>query len=198
MVTFPLTGRRPAIPWEGPRVTLRDELRDMTPRLRRYARALTSGNSTSNELADDIVHTTLMRALGARHVGGSTDLAVRLYATVTQIHREAATVGQQARAAASGQPALIVDRGGVHATGQMLGRQTKLSAGLLSLPLEDREALLLVGLEGFDHGEAARILRISRGALITRLTAARTALDSYLAARPHPQGAVPYLRLVRS
>ena len=185
---------------QGPKVTLRDELRDMTPRLRRYARALTSGNAASNELADDIVHTTLMRALGARHVGGAADLTVRLYATVTQIHREAATVGQQARAANSGQPALIADRGGARTAGQMLGRQTKLSAGLLRLPLEDREALLLVGLEGFDHGEAARILRISRTALIMRLTAARTALDSFLVARPRvaSQSAVPYLRLVRS
>ena len=184
----------------GPKVTLREELRDMTPRLRRYARALTSGNSASNEIADDIVHTTLMRALGSRHVGGAADLTVRLYATVTQIHREAVTVGRQARAANSGQPALIAERGDALKAGQMLGRQTKLSAGLLSLPLEDREALLLVGLEGFDHCEAARILRISRSALIMRLTAARTALDSFLVARPltAPQGAVPYLRLVRS
>ena len=184
----------------GLRVALRDDLRDMTPRLRRYARALTSGTAAANTFADDIVHTTLMRALGARHIGGAADLTVRLYATVTQIHREAVSVGRQARAANSGQPALIADRERTPVVGRPLGRQTKLSAGLLSLSLEDREALLLVGLEGFDHCEAARILRISRGGLISRLTAARTALDLFLVATPDvaPVGTVPYLRLVRS
>ena len=180
---------------------LRDTLKDLTPRLRRYARALSAGSPAANELADDLVHATLIRALGARHIGGNHDLAVRLFATVTQVHRDIALSNRQVRAAAVGQPALIADASGAR-TGTVSARQTKLSAALLSLTLDDREALLLVGLEGFDHGEAARILRISRGTLVARLTAARTALDAFLAARPMPAAArntaVPYLRLVQS
>lgn len=176
-------------------MTLRDDLNGLTPRLRRYARALAGGSPAASVLADDVVHATLMRALGARQTGTASDLAVRLYATVTQLYREAALAGREARAAGAGRPALVAHRSNVPAS----ARQTKLSAGLLSLPLEDREALLLVALEGFDHGEAARILRISRGVLITRLTQARKALDAHLRTRPIVVSrgrAAPHLRLV--
>lgn len=178
---------------------LRDELNTLTPRLRRYARALVTGRNISSELADDLIHATLMRALGARHIGAPVDLMVRLYATVTQLNREVAISSQQARAAGSGRPTLIAAERNFPAA-----RQTKLSAGLLSLPLEAREALLLVGLEGFDYTESARILRISRSVLISRLTQARTALDAALGAgQGATRGAtspsrsrVPHLRLV--
>ena len=175
---------------------LRDELNAITPRLRRYARALTTGNPANSDLADDLVHATLMRALGARYRGGAHDLAIRLYATVTRLNRDVAIVGRSAKAAGGGRrPALVATTAEVVTT----ARQSKLSAGLLSLPLEDREALLLVALEGFEHGDAARILRISRSMLIGRLTQARTALEAFMRARPaaKPRSRdVPHLRLV--
>lgn len=174
---------------------LRDDLNAMTPRLRRYARALTTGHSAASELADDIVHATLMRALGARHLGAADDLIVRLYATVTQLSRETAVATTPAMAATVGRPALVADP--VHFP--TVAKQTKLSAGLLSLSLEEREALLLVTLEGFDHTEAARILRVSRSVLVGRLAQARKALDAHLGSRPAAAKggrSVPYLRLV--
>ncbi len=158
---------------------LRDQLNGLSPRLRRYARALTTGHPGPCDFADEVVHATLVRALGARHAGGSADLLIRLYATVTQLNREMAVSGQQARAAGAGRPTLI-DAGRNFSA----GRETKLSGALLSIPLEAREALLLVGLEGFDYGEASRILRISRNTLITRLTQARTMLDAALRGPP--------------
>ena len=172
---------------------MRDELRLLTPRLRRYARALSTGNAGPAEAADDLVQATLMRALGSRHFDATADLAIRLYATVTQLHRDVAMAGQQARMAGAGRPALVVNEGYCAPP-----RQTKLSAALMSLPLEEREALLLVALEGFEHGEAARILRISRASLLGRLTQARSALDASLNARPSTpaNGRVSYLRVV--
>ncbi len=172
---------------------MRDELKLFTPRLRRYARALATGNAGPTEAADDLVHATLMRALGSRHFDSNADLAIRLFATVTQLNREVAVSGRRACMAGAGRPSLVVNEGYSSAP-----RQTKLSAALMGLPLEDREALLLVALEGFDHGEAARILRISRGSLIGRLTQARTTLDASLNARPSApaNGRVSYLRLV--
>lgn len=172
---------------------MRDQLKLLTPRLRRYARALVTGSPGSAEIADDLVQATLMRALGSRHLDAGADLAIRLFATVTQLHREVAVSGQQARMAGSGRPSLVVNEAYSAAV-----RQTKLSAALMSLPLEDREALLLVALEGFDHGEAARILRISRSSLLARLTQARTALETSLQSRPAvpSSGRVSYLRLV--
>ena len=198
-VTFPLNARWACdtLPELERQVILRDELSALTPRLRRYARALATGSPAPCEFADDLVQATLMRALGSRYMGGVGDLSIRLYATITQLHRDGAVVGKSAAVAGSGRPALVA---GVSLAGPSgAGPNTKVSAGLLSLSVEEREALLLVVLEGFDHGDAARILRISRSVFITRLTQARTNLDQFLRARPAGKMAVrdiPYLRLV--
>ena len=160
------------------RSTLREDLNALTPRLRRYARALATGGAGSSEVVDDIVHATLMRAIGSRHLGLPADRVVRVYATVTQLHREVAAAGRQALAVGVGGPS--------SGSASQAARFTKTAAALMNLPLEDREALLLVVLEGFDYGDAARILRISRGQLLGRLTQARVALDKQLATRPAP------------
>lgn len=174
--------------------SLRKDLNGLTPRLRRYARALTSGCAAPSELADDLVHATLMRALGARDPGLSSELAIRLYATLTQLHRELAVSGRQARVAGGARP-VVVPTG----RNSIADRQTKLGAALLSLPLEAREALLLVGLEGLDHAAAARTLRVSRAVLLSRLTQARTGLDLALQAAPvRPSRSATHLRLVSS
>ena len=159
------------------RSTLREDLNALTPRLRRYARALATGGAGSSELADDIVHATLMRAMGSRHLGVPTDRMVRIYATVTQLHREVAASGRQALAAGVGRPSASAAGFAPHAP------RTKMAAALMNLPLEDREALLLVVVEGFDYGDAARIIRISRSQLLGRLTQARTAFDKQLGTR---------------
>jgi RNA polymerase sigma-70 factor, ECF subfamily len=74
-------------------------------------------------------------------------------------------------------------------------------AGLLSaLSLEEREALLLVVVEGFNYLQAARILKISRGVLIARLARARAKLGQRGVPQPPMQPArtrPSYLRVVK-
>ncbi len=164
------------------RSALREDLNRMTPRLRRYARALATGGPGPSELADDIVHATLIQVMGARHLGAPGDRTIKVFATVTQLHRDVAACDRQAFSAASGRPAPSSSRRDY----PLVTWPGKLSAALLSLPLEDREALLLVALEGFNYGEAARILRVPRARLLTSLTQARSALDLLLAVRPEP------------
>ena len=181
-------------------MALRDNIKALTPQLRRYARALVTGGPAPSAVADELVQATLVRAFGARQIGSTADLTVRLFATVTQLHRDMASAGSQVRTANSGRPALVTGPSIVHESPHGPVRQTRLSSGLMRLPLDEREALLLVALEGFDHGEAARILRTSRSSLISRLTSARTMLDTHLQSAPPPVSrarAVPYLRVVR-
>jgi RNA polymerase sigma-70 factor (ECF subfamily) len=45
-----------------------------------------------------------------------------------------------------------------------------------TLPSEQREALLLVAVEGMSYGEAAAVLGIPPGTLMSRLSRARTTL----------------------
>lgn len=157
---------------------MRDDLTALTPRLRRYARALISGDAGSSDAADTLVHATLMRAMGARGLG-SLDLPVRLFATVTQLHRDRAAEERSSEVAVGGARRSPPSSGSV-------APANRLAAALLRLPLEEREALLLVTLEGFDHATAARILRLSRPVLIERLTRARTALQRDVADAPVP------------
>lgn len=180
-------------------VKLREDLNALTPRLRRYARALVSGQPGGSDQADDLVRAALMRALGFRHHGTHADLVVRLYATLILLHRDMVLAGEtQAssgpRAISPGSPALaspgqVLPGSGLSgpAAAPAAVRPGKLTAALMSLPLEDREALLLVALDNFEHGEAARILRISRTAFLTRLTRARLALETQLLVRPARQ-----------
>ncbi|PNG25347.1 hypothetical protein CR492_14250 [Methylocella silvestris] len=91
----------------------------------------------------------------------------------------------------------------LHASEKTASAHTSTDAigpALGALKLEEREALLLVALEGFSYVEAARILKISRPLLIARLSRARDRLprdlsDGSPARRAKSQA--PYLRLVK-
>lgn len=75
-----------------------------------------------------------------------------------------------------------------------------MAAAVRMLPLELREALLIVVLARFTHGEAASVLDISLATLIARLTKARervAALTHAPLAAGAGQRAVPHLRVVK-
>jgi len=119
-----------------------------------------------------------------------------LYAQIVEDHRaRLAAQGQREnenykRASAQGNPALSLPK----------PSRDSLSEALLNLALEEREALLLVALEGFSHAQAARILKISRTVFIARLARARLALGNPAATTPpaRPRRALPsYLQLIK-
>ncbi len=183
----------------GTIVNLRDDLNALTPRLRRFSRALMSGHPGGCERADDLVHATLMRALNARTTGLHSDLVIRLYATLTQLHRDIAAAAGAVRVAAT--PTRTAQASLMPMTA---ARQSRLTLGLMNLALEDREALVLVALEGFSHDEAARILHVTRAALLQRLDRARRTLDGGLPQTSESRKAAParavagtHLRLVK-
>ena len=70
-----------------------------------------------------------------------------------------------------------------------------------AMPLELREALLLVVLERLSHAEAAAVLEIPYAALIDRLARARLALSRAVAppvkSAVRPRGGAPHLRLIK-
>jgi len=155
-------------------VHLRDELSSCAPRLRRFGRALIGGQPTPDPIADDLVASVLARA--ARGSKGqpmaSPELYLRLYTQIVEGNRaRLATQGQRENenyksAGSQRKPALSMPQ----------PSRDSLSGALLKLALEEREALLLVVLEGFSYAQAARILKISRTVFITRLVRARAAL----------------------
>jgi RNA polymerase sigma-70 factor (ECF subfamily) len=141
------------------------------PRLRRYARALTR----SGDRADDLVQDTLVRALSKAHLWqAGTDIRAWLFTimhnqhvnTVRRASREQRTVDIDAMSSSL-----------VATTDPTASRQLReLEFALYRLPDEQREVILLVGLEGMSYEMAARVLRVPVGTVRSRLSRARDAL----------------------
>jgi RNA polymerase sigma-70 factor, ECF subfamily len=181
-------------------VTVRDDLSLLTPRLRRYARALTQSAPGPSESADELVHTTLMRLLGDTPADRKCDLTLTAFALLTQLHRDHSqerkfhTTEAVLSVAAARQGSLPNNRE-LHCV-----KSKGLFEGLASLKLDEREALLLVAVEQFTYAQVMLILHVSRASLIARLARARARLQEALAPLRTPDHAArpaPHLRLVK-
>ncbi|MGH6837834.1 MAG: sigma factor-like helix-turn-helix DNA-binding protein [Methylocella sp.] len=184
-------------------MALRDELNLCAPRLCRYARALVSGQPGPSEIADDLVRAVLLRtweAGTALRLAGR-DLHLHLYTLLTECHRDRLAAGRMGGKAHMEKENFSA--GGPRAAGNLpvpASPRDKFAAALLALALEEREALLLVVLEGFSYAQAARVLKISRTVLIMRLASARAALSEITVAKTpsRPAKTRPsYLRVVK-
>jgi len=186
-------------------VALRDDLNLCAPRLRRYARALVAGHPAPNEGADDLVQAVLLRATerGSASSPVGSELCLELYSLLTEWHRKRLATGKLAPPQTAHLEKENFYAGGPRAGGKLplaAAPRGQLAAALLALPLEEREALLLVVLEGFSHAQAARILKVSREILVSRLARARQALGEIPPAERRPLPAKPfpsYLHVVK-
>lgn len=181
------------------KVSLRDDLNVCAPRLRRFARALVGGHPAPHKTADGLVQDILLQIL-------QQGASLRLHGPDLQIHLYALLTGQLHKLLAKGR---LADAAHTEAENFGLGgagaRRFESCSGqfahwLLDLPLEEREALLLVVLEGFSYAQAARILQISRTVFVARLARARAALGDIPDVHfvPHSEKPLPvYLRLVK-
>ena len=141
------------------------------PRLRRYARALTR----SIDRADDLVQETLLRAIAKEHLWQTgTDLRAWLF---TIMHNQYVNI---VRRAMRDEAAVGIDQLSsslVATTDPTASRQLhELDRALACLREEQREVILLVGLEGMSYEAAAEILSLPVGTVRSRLSRARTRL----------------------
>ncbi|MEK0083799.1 sigma-70 family RNA polymerase sigma factor [Benzoatithermus flavus] len=161
--------------------------------LRRYALVLTR----NVDQAEDLVQDALVRAMSGAHTWRpGHDVRKWLLAIVHNTHvsrqrrlkLEAATAEQLGREASEAIPPRQAEQ--FH-----LSRTVE---ALMTLPEEQREALVLVAFEGMAYKEAAELLGIPLGTLMSRLARGREALR---AATGHggeaPADRRPFLRVVR-
>jgi len=151
-------------------------LEPQIPGLRRYAWALLR----DDEAADDLVQDTLERAIsrwGQRHRNG--DLRAWLFAIqrnlfLNQLRRRRSRpeVGPEAldcMPAPEGDADLRIEARDV-------------LAGLDALPEEQRSVLLLVGVEDLSYQQAAEVLGLPVGTVMSRLSRARARLRQFMEA----------------
>lgn len=160
------------------------------PRLRRYARALTGDRAR----ADDLVQDTLERALGKWRLWRPGNLRGWL---MTMMHnlfvnevRATSPVEYRDEAELPDHPVRPLQTDGLELR--------DLERALQALPAEQREVLLLVGLEDLAYDEVARITGVPVGTVMSRLSRARTRLRSLLSGvEPRPTAGAAHLRLVK-
>ncbi len=147
------------------------------PRLRRYARALTGDSSA----ADDLVQDTLERALVKQSLWREgTDLRAWLFTVMHNVF-----VNQVRSAAVSRTVQLddaLPDRPQPQSTDRLEIRD--LDAALQVLPEEQRVVMLLVGLEQMTYDEAARVLEVPIGTVMSRLSRGRERLRRLMQGLP--------------
>lgn len=147
------------------------------PRLRRYARALTGDASRADDLVQDTLERALVKLALWRPEG---DLRAWLF---TLMHN---LFVNQVRAANS-RPVQDLDEGfDVAVEGEQMQALNVRDIGraLQALPEEQRAVILLVGLEQFGYAEAARILGVPVGTVMSRLSRARERLRQLLEGEP--------------
>jgi RNA polymerase sigma-70 factor, ECF subfamily len=170
-----------------------DLLEPQIPRLRRYSRALTR----DTQRADDLVQDTLVRALMKQdRWEPGTNLRAWLF---TLMHNQYVNNVRRANREAGTIDIDDVSSSLVATTDTTASRQLyELERALGQLAAEQREVILLVGLEGFSYEDAAKILAVPVGTVRSRLSRGRESLrrqfgieeeiDPSLASQNRPKG----------
>jgi RNA polymerase sigma-70 factor, ECF subfamily len=141
------------------------------PRLRRYARALTRNTAK----ADDLVQSSLVRALEKQHLWQpGSNLRAWLFTILHNQH-----VNDVRHSLREGSLGPVEDAEPVWRVEPVVDASLQLrdlQRGINTLSYEQREVLLLVGLEGMRYEQVADILGIPVGTVRSRLSRARTTL----------------------
>ena len=157
-----------------------ESLAQQIPRLRRYARALTHDPAW----ADDLVQDTLERALQRRWLFRlNSSLAAWLFTIlhrrylndIARRRRSVETLQEGPEAVSHDDPALQLD----------------LQHALARLGADHRAVILLIGLEQLSYSEAAAVLDVPVGTVMSRLARARMQLRALLSGEPVTAGAAP-------
>ena len=157
-----------------------DAPHDIVSAVRRFARALVG--SAGGSLAESVAREALAMASGDDKT--RQDLAERTFAEVVRLNRRRLKSQKLSLAEAERE----------HGFGLDPERWEGLPALIATMPLDEREALLVVALSQFGYEAAARILDVPYSTVISRLMRARARVD---AARAAPARRIGHLRLVK-
>jgi len=152
------------------------EVEALIPRLRRFARALTG----SREAADDLTQDTLERAWAKRELWqAGTNLRAWLFAVMHGVF-----VNNARRLRPTESLDVLAEAGNERADDSAAAESAlavrQLREALLRLPDDQRQVVLLVGLEQLSYAEAAEVLGVPIGTVMSRLSRGRERLRQLL------------------
>lgn len=159
-----------------PEARFGDQLIALLPRLRRFARGLTRSPSE----ADDLVQAACERALARRHqFQEGTRFDSWLFRIVQTIWIDQV----RAREVRKEDAEIAEDRQGTDEPVRRVEARLHLAEirhALARLPPDQRVALLLVTVDGLSYKEAAEVVGVPVGTIMSRLARARVALQLHL------------------
>jgi RNA polymerase sigma-70 factor (ECF subfamily) len=162
------------------------QLIEQIPRLRRYARALTRDAVR----ADDLVQDTLERAWTKRGLWRrGSNLRAWLFTIMHNVYVNQRKSQDRVNEVDIETTVLAAKTLSEEHTATIRDVQD----GLARMPLEMREVLLLVCLEQFTYAEAAKVLGIPTGTVMSRLSRGREKLRHWIEGQPDNAG----LKVVR-
>jgi RNA polymerase sigma-70 factor (ECF subfamily) len=153
----------------------REQLIGTIPRLRRYARSLVFDHG----VADDLVQTALERALVHwRQFDPRRDLVLWLLAIAHNAFLDSLRRDKHLEVVSPERVSEALDRDRRHEPD--IGVQLDLSAALARLVPDQRSALMLVIVEQLSYAEAAEVLQVPEGTVMSRVSRGRAALRAWL------------------
>jgi len=141
------------------------------PRLRRYARALLGDRGEP----DDLVQECLVRALRRQRQWRRGESPRKWLFTI--LHN---LYVDGVRATANRPGLVALDEAATEMHDGDPSAAIDIGRGLASLPVEQRQVVLLVGLEGLSYAEAADVLGVPIGTIMSRLARGRERLRRHL------------------
>ena len=178
----------------------RDQIVPHIPRLRRYARLLTGDAHRADDLVQDALeracvkwHLWQPRPAAAGAVPGDPALQLRAW-LFTVMHN---LFVNQLRGKHSGRDTVQLEDVELQAAGRDPGLRMDLERGLAALPHDQREVLLLVALEDFSYAEAAILIDVPIGTVMSRLSRARARLTGLMEGAPAVQRNRPQLKVMK-
>ena len=153
----------------------RQQLLAAIPRLRRYARSLVF--DTQN--ADDLVQNVLERALAHwRQFDPRRDIVLWLLSIAHNAHLDA--LRRDRRLDVLPPERVTEAQDAMQSLGGDAGLRLDLVAALERLTLDQRSALVLVLVEQLSYAEAAEVLQVPAGTVMSRVSRARVAMREWL------------------
>ncbi|MEQ1770563.1 MAG: sigma-70 family RNA polymerase sigma factor [Devosia sp.] len=159
-----------------------DEIEGIVPALRRYARALTRNADRADDLVQDCIERAIRKQALWQPTGSLQSWLFRMLLNIyrNDLRQMRRRSDQVPLAMMTVEPAVAPAQPGRIALAEM-------ARAIDTLPTDQREALLLVVLEGQSYSEAADILSIPIGTLMSRLGRARAALRAMTGAGDEPR-----------
>jgi RNA polymerase sigma-70 factor, ECF subfamily len=148
------------------------QVEPLIPALRRYARALVRNRANADDLVQDCLERAVSRWNQRRDGGVRSWLFSILHNLAVDQFRKTATRGRNVRIDETSED----DLSDAAAQEHRLMYQDVLN-GLARLPEEQRSVLLLVAVEDLSYADAAKVLNIPVGTVMSRLSRARERLQ---------------------